>query len=126
MNYSLSLNNLINAESPIIMGILNITSDSFSDGGKFLDQDAAISQASLLLTQGASIIDIGAESSGLGSSAISADEEIRRMQDIVKPIAETCILSIDTYNAKTAEFCLKQGATIINDISALRADKELI
>ena len=104
------------------MGILNITPDSFSDGGKYLKLDNAIKRAEELTKQGAEIIDIGAESTRPGSSAVNSNEELDRMSPVVKKLASNYTLSIDTYKAKTAEKCLELGAKIINDITALRHD----
>lgn len=108
------------------MGILNITPNSFSDGGNYLDEDAAAQRLRLLIDDGADIIDIGAESTGPGSSPTSSKIEIERLQNIFSrpEIHQTCV-SVDTYRSETAAFCLERGAQIINDVSGLRADPEM-
>ena len=100
-----------------LMGILNITPDSFSDGGNFLNTEDAINHAQELASDGADIIDIGGESTRPGSTAIESD--FLRIKDVVEVIAKQYVVSIDTFRPETAENCLKLGAKIINDISAL-------
>jgi dihydropteroate synthase len=114
-------------ERPLIMGILNVTPDSFSDGGKFADPGKAVEQALFMIDSGADIIDIGGESSRPGSRRISAREEIDRVMPVVKAICqETDIfVSIDTTKYEVACQALDAGAAIINDISGLRFDDRL-
>lgn len=112
-------------KTPVIMGILNITPDSFSDGGKYLSKVDAISRANDLTQDGAQLIDIGGESSRPGSTTLSAEEELSRIENVVTQLVNKFTLSIDTYKAKTAARCLELGAKIINDISALRAEPDL-
>ncbi len=112
-------------KSPQIIGVLNVTPDSFSDGGKFLEVEEAISHGKKLFQDGADIIDIGGEATGPGSSPVSNEEEIKRVADIITSLAREGVVSVDTYKAKTAEVALQNGAQIINDVSALRADPEL-
>ena len=110
----------------LIMGILNITPDSFSDGGNFFEKNLAINHAKKLKNFGADIIDIGAESTRPGFEKISVDEEIFRLKKIfpaIKNIFEK--ISIDTYKPEVAEFALKNGANIINDVSGL-SDKKIL
>lgn len=110
-----------------IMGILNITPDSFSDGGDFFDIDSAVKQAVSLQEDGADILDIGGESSRPGSKQISATEELSRIEPILKeliPIIKIPI-SIDTYKSHVAERALELGASLINDISAMRMDSDM-
>ena len=109
-----------------IMGILNITPDSFSDGGKYLETNQAIKRAEELSNQGAKIIDVGAESTRPGSTKVSPDEELNRISSVVKQLSNTHTLSIDTYKANTAKKCLELGAKIINDVTALRYDKNMV
>lgn len=110
----------------LIMGILNITPDSFSDGGKYFSSEDAISHANNLIKNGADIIDIGAESTRPNFKKISADEEISRLQKILSEIKKFSVpISIDTYKPEVAEFALNFGAKIINDISGL-ADKKML
>jgi dihydropteroate synthase len=110
------------------MGILNITPDSFSDGARFTNTEAAISAAKQMLKDGADIIDIGGESTRPGADAVDAAEELRRVAPIVEAlIAETdAVISIDTTKAEVAHETLKLGAHIINDVSALTADDAMI
>jgi len=109
-----------------IMGILNITPDSFSDGGKYIGPRQAIKRAKELSDNGAEIIDIGAESTRPGSTEVSEKEELKRISSTVKELASLHTLSIDTYKASIAKKCLEYGAKIINDITALRYDKNMI
>lgn len=113
-----------------IMGILNVTPDSFSDGGKFFNTKKAISCAKQMIQQGADIIDIGGESSGPGSSFVPLEEELRRVIPIISAIQkiatrEEIIISIDTYKAEVARQAIQAGASMVNDITALRGDPEM-
>ena len=107
------------------MGIINVTPDSFSDGGKFSSVKAAVWQAKKLKKEGADIIDIGGEASGPNSKNVSEKEEIRRVIPVIKAIKKelSIPISIDTYKSKVAKEALKAGADIVNDITALRGDK---
>ena len=114
------------SKNPIIMGILNITPDSFSDGGKFIDEDKALFHCEKMINDGVDIIDVGAESSRPGSDRISVAEELDRVSSIVENIKlkfDIC-LSVDTYKPKVAEEVLKLGADIINDITGLSYSKD--
>jgi len=106
------------------MGVLNVTPDSFSDGGRFFGFDAAITRAHELAEQGADFIDIGGESTRPGSEPVSADEEIRRVVPVIETLAKEIAvpLSIDTYKATVADAALGAGAVIVNDISGLTFD----
>ncbi|KWT92836.1 dihydropteroate synthase [Candidatus Magnetominusculus xianensis] len=106
------------------MGILNVTPDSFSDGGRFFDRTMAIDQALAMVSAGADIIDIGGESTRPGAEAVSYDEELRRTIPVIEAIAQgvSIPISIDTYKAAVARRALEAGAEIINDISGLRFD----
>ncbi|MCI9069975.1 dihydropteroate synthase [Clostridium sp.] len=110
-----------------IMGILNVTPDSFSDGGKFNEIDAAVNQARKLIEDGADIIDIGGESTRPGAEYVTEEEEIKRVVPIIKAIKEKLdvTISIDTYKARTAEESIKAGADIINDIWGAKYDKNM-
>ena len=111
---------------PIVMGVLNITPDSFSDGGEFLKPDAALEAAERMIHDGADIIDIGAESTRPGSDRVTADEQIRRLEKILPEVCSLgVIVSIDTTRAEVAQFALDAGAKIINDVSAGRDDVEM-
>lgn len=109
------------------MGILNVTPDSFSDGGKFNEIDAAVNQARKLIEDGADIIDIGGESTRPGAEYVTEEEEIKRVVPIIKAIKEKLdvTISIDTYKARTAEESIKAGADIINDIWGAKYDKNM-
>lgn len=118
--------NYIDFSTPVVMGILNITTDSFFDGGKFLTKENIIKQAQKIEEEGAKIIDIGASSSRPGSSPVSEEIELKRLLPAIKLIqknSKNLKISIDTFRAKVAEECIKNGAHIINDISA--GDKDL-
>jgi dihydropteroate synthase len=117
------------SRSGLVMGVLNVTPDSFSDGGQFEDEEAAFRHAVRMAEEGAAILDIGGESSRPGSEPVALEEEIRRVIPIMKRIRGAfpdLLLSIDTYKAETARQALEAGADIINDISALRADPRMI
>jgi dihydropteroate synthase len=113
------------AERTVIMGILNVTPDSFTDGGMFFDVASAVARAKEMMSQGADIIDIGGESSRPGAKPVSAEEEIRRVLPVIKKIlSESEVpISVDTYKPQVAEECLKAGALIINDITGLRNEE---
>ena len=111
----------------LIMGILNGTPDSFSDGGRYNTSDTAVAHAKSMIEQGADIIDVGVESTRPGHTQISVAEEIERMQDILLPVLDmsTIPVSVDTYRAETADFALSHGAHILNDIWGLKYDKDM-
>ena len=112
---------------PLIMGIVNVTPDSFSDGGRFLAPGDALAQGLRLVQEGAALLDIGGESTRPGSDAVTVDEELRR----VLPVVEALVgrvgvpISVDTTKAEVARRALRAGASLVNDISALRADDEM-
>ncbi|HDR04233.1 MAG TPA: dihydropteroate synthase [Candidatus Marinimicrobia bacterium] len=111
---------------PIIMGILNVTPDSFSDGGKYNQVGAAVARAKAMIQEGADIIDIGGESSRPGSSPVSSSEELKRVIPALKALSnELECISIDTVKPEVAEAALDIGAAIINDISGLRQAPEM-
>lgn len=114
-------------ERTYIMGILNVTPDSFSDGGKFNEVEAAVKRAEELIKDGADIIDIGGESTRPNFDVVEADEEIRRVVPIIKAIKEKfdITISIDTYKAVTAEAAINAGADIINDVWGFKKDKNM-
>jgi dihydropteroate synthase len=111
----------------LVMAILNVTPDSFSDGGKFYSIDEALKQAENLVEQGADILDIGGESTRPNSARVSTDEEIRRVTPVIKAISERfdVSISIDTSKAEVAEKAIEAGAEIINDVSGLRFDTRI-
>jgi dihydropteroate synthase len=112
---------------PVVMGIVNVTPDSFSDGGQFLDPERAIAHGLELVRQGADILDVGGESSRPGAQPISVEEELARVLPVVRGLAErTAVpLSVDTWKAEVGRQALEAGAHIINDITALRGDPAL-
>ncbi len=117
---------VIDLSRPVLMGVLNITPDSFYDGGRFFARDAALSQLGRLQSEGADIIDIGGESTRPGAEPVSADEELRRVLPAIEAAAELDVpISIDTTKSQVARAALDAGAEIVNDISGLRFDPEL-
>jgi dihydropteroate synthase len=120
--------NYIDFSTPVVMGILNITTDSFFDGGKFLTEVNIIEQAQKIEEEGAKIIDIGASSSRPGSTPVSEEIELERLLPAIKLIqknTKNLKISIDTFRANVAEECIKNGAHIINDISAGEKDLKM-
>jgi dihydropteroate synthase len=109
----------------LIMGVLNATPDSFSDGGKFLDVDCAVARAREMARAGADIIDVGGESSRPGAAPVSAEEELRRVQPVVERLRDL-VISVDTTKAEVAEKALAAGVRIVNDVSALRSDPRMV
>lgn len=116
-----------NGSRPLLMGILNVTPDSFSDGGSYDDPERAVDHALKLVGDGADILDIGGESSRPGAGAVSVDEEIERVIPVVAAISRhvSIPVSIDTTKAEVARRALDAGAAMINDISALRFDTDM-
>jgi len=110
-----------------VMGILNVTPDSFSDGGRHYSLDAAVQRALEMQAEGADIIDIGGESTRPGSQPVSLDEELRRVTPVIEQLRAqiTVAISADTYKAQVAEAALNAGADIVNDISGLRFDSNM-
>lgn len=115
------------ANAPAVMGILNLTPDSFSDGGKFIEPERALERAAAMIEEGAAIIDIGGESTRPGSRPVSADEESARVVPVIEAIAARfdVPISVDTRRAETAANAVAAGATIINDISGFRWDDSM-
>jgi dihydropteroate synthase len=111
----------------LIMGVLNVTPDSFSDGGKFFSAETAVAQGLKLVSEGADILDIGGESTRPFSDPVPADEEIRRVTPVIAALAEktSVPISIDTNKADVAREAIRAGASIINDVSALRMDPKM-
>ncbi|HLT87322.1 MAG TPA: dihydropteroate synthase, partial [Sphingobacterium sp.] len=117
---------LITFEKPLIMGILNVTPDSFFDGGRHNDLGHALRKAEELIQEGVDIIDIGAYSSRPGASPVSSEEEINRAIPVIRELTKrhpNLILSIDTFRADVAEACVEAGVHIINDISGGTLDE---
>jgi len=115
-----------------LMGILNVTPDSFSDGGRFLEAGAAIGRGRSLVAEGADIVDVGGESTRPGAQPVPAAEELRRVLPVIAGLAEAMSsmpghpqISVDTYKAEVAGAALAAGASLVNDVSAFRADPEM-
>jgi dihydropteroate synthase len=109
-------------DNPLVMGVLNVTPDSFSDGGRFLDSDAAVAHARELAADGAAIVDVGGESTRPGAQPVPVDEELRRVVPVVERLAaDGLLVSIDTSKHEVAEAAIGAGARIVNDVTAFRA-----
>ena len=120
--------NLIDLSTPKVMGILNITPDSFFDGGKYKDEKAILLQVEKMLIDGATFIDVGAYSSRPGAKHISEEEEINRIVPVVKLLVShfpTILISVDTFRSKVAQKCIEAGAALINDISGGDLDDKM-
>lgn len=111
----------------VIMGILNVTPDSFSDGGKHIELDNALAAAKAMLDEGATIIDVGGESTRPGAAKVDAETEAARVVPIIRALTEHfgCIISIDTYRASTARLAVEVGAHIVNDVWGLQKEPEI-
>jgi dihydropteroate synthase len=121
-------NDFFELQEPVVMGVLNVTPDSFSDGGRFLEYDRALSQAEQMIKDGADIIDIGGESSRPGAQTVSTEEEIDRIMPIIEKVKDdfAVIVSVDTYKESVARVAvLEAGADMVNDISALRFSENM-
>lgn len=112
-------------QSPLLMGVVNVTPDSFSDGGLFLDPEAAVRHGKRLASEGAHILDVGGESTRPGAEPVSADEELERVGPVVEALVGVADVSIDTMKAGVARAALEAGAAVVNDVSALRWDPEM-
>lgn len=113
---------------PLLMGILNVTPDSFSDGGEFANANDAVARAKQMIEEGADIIDIGGESTGPGSKDVSLQEEKRRVFSVfekVRKFSDTVLLSIDTWKSEIAKEAIRLGADMVNDVTALRGDPKM-
>ncbi|MCX8033157.1 MAG: dihydropteroate synthase [Thermoleophilia bacterium] len=116
------------AQLPLLMGVLNVTPDSFSDGGDFREVNAALSHARRMVEEGAALIDVGGESSRPGADPVDAEEELRRVLPVIRALAPELPgrISVDTYKAEVAAKALAEGAYMVNDISAFRMDPEMV
>jgi dihydropteroate synthase len=114
-------------EAPLIMGVLNVTPDSFSDGGRYLDPERAIAHGLALWREGAAIVDVGGESTRPGAASLPADDEVARVVPVVEALAAAGVpVSIDTRKAAVMAAAIAAGATLINDVSALRHDPDAL
>jgi dihydropteroate synthase len=113
---------ILDVSRPLVMGVLNVTPDSFFDGGRYSDPVTAVARGYELVAEGAAIVDVGGESSRPGSAALDAAEEIARVRPIVSALSAdpSCVVSIDTRHAQVAKACVAAGASIINDVSGFR------
>jgi dihydropteroate synthase len=123
---------MVNFTRPLIMGVINITPDSFSDGGQFLDTNEAVKHALELVSEGANIIDLGGESTRPGALRVKLEEEQARVLPVIKALVDNAefkasgaIISIDTMNAQTAALAVAAGAVIVNDVSGGLADDQM-
>jgi dihydropteroate synthase len=119
---------IVSADGPLIMGVLNVTPDSFSDGGLCADVEAAVRSGLEMAEEGATFIDVGGESTRPGSDPVSSDQESQRVLPVIKALAPQlpgCV-SVDTYKARVAADALAAGACMVNDVSALRMDPEMV
>ena len=122
-------NNVLNTDKPLVMGILNLTPDSFYDGGRYANEDAWMAQTEIMIQDGASIIDLGAVSTRPGAPQVAEEEEISRLIPTLKILAKRypdTVFSVDTYRSEVARLSADAGAGIINDVSAGSMDEGLI
>ena len=116
-------------DRPLLMGILNVTPDSFSDGGRYVDTDAAVARARQMVGEGADIIDVGGESTRPGAAAVSVREEAERVVPVIRALVADCadaVVSVDTRKAAVAAAAVQAGARIINDVSAMTHDPAIV
>lgn len=121
--------NVLKIDKPLVMGILNLTPDSFFDGGRYTQRDASLLQAEKMIADGASIIDVGAVSSRPEADVVSEDEELSRLLPVIEMLTEKfpeTVFSVDTFHSKVVTYVAEAGAGIINDISGGRFDENLI
>lgn len=118
---------LCDVERTLVMGILNVTPDSFSDGGLWADPESAIERGLLLRSEGADLVDVGGESTRPGAQRISAEDELARVLPVVSELSRAGVMvSIDTMRAVVAERCVDAGAVVVNDVSGGRADADML
>ncbi len=117
---------LLSDSPPYVVGVLNCTPDSFSDGGGYPSVQDAIEKGHALAREGASVIEVGGESTRPGSKPVSLEIEIERVAPIISALAKSYVVAVDTYKAETARVAIECGAKIVNDISALRADAKMV
>lgn len=126
-NFLISRGKKLSLQKPLVMGVLNVTPDSFSDGGKYKNNNEAVEEALKMFEQGADIVDIGGESTGPGSKDVSADEELSRVLPVLESLRKKTEgwISVDTYKAEVARRALEAGADMINDVTAFRGDPKM-
>lgn len=124
--YRLVVTDLVRAAAPVVMGVLNVTPDSFSDGGRYADLDAAVGHGVRLLADGAHLVDVGGESTRPGSDRVDAETETARVLPVVRELTAAGVpVSIDTTRARVAEAALAAGAGVVNDVSGGLADPDM-
>lgn len=124
--YGLVVTDLVRAPAPVVMGVLNVTPDSFSDGGRYADLDAAVGHGVRLRDDGAQLVDVGGESTRPGADRVDADTEIGRVLPVIRELAAAGVpVSIDTTRARVAEAALAAGAAVVNDVSGGLADPDM-
>lgn len=112
---------LLRGHEVLLMGVLNVTPDSFSDGGRFLELDRAVAHGRRMVTEGAHLVDVGGESTRPGAAAVDVDEELRRVVPVVRALADDGVaVSIDTRRAEVADAAIAAGAVLVNDVTGLR------
>ena len=128
MKWKIGKDRLLDTRKPLVMGVLNITPDSFSDGGLFLDPERAADRALEMMAEGADIIDVGGESTRPSAPVVSAEEERRRVIPVIERLAREAeiTVSIDTYKPEIAEIAIASGATIVNDVAAASLDPKML
>jgi dihydropteroate synthase len=117
-SHAISQRSVTATDRALVMGVVNVTPDSFSDGGRFLDHAAAIARGHEIIAEGADVIDVGGESTRPGADPVPVDEELRRVLPVVEALAPAARVSIDTRKAEVAEAAISAGATLVNDVSA--------
>lgn len=121
-----TIRQILQNKQTVVMGILNVTPDSFSDGGRFLNPAVAVKHAQQMLADGADIVDVGGESTRPGSEPVTVKEELRRIVPVIKELIKQHIpVSIDTMKPEVADACLSVGASMLNDVTGLRNEKML-
>jgi dihydropteroate synthase len=120
-----ALTSLLGTPAPWLMGVLNVTPNSFTDGGRFVAPDTALAHARAMIEAGAAIVDIGGESTAPGRAPVGGEVELARIEGVVATLVPEAVVSVDTYRAATAARCLGLGARIVNDVSAMRADPDM-
>jgi dihydropteroate synthase len=123
----MSLQEAFDRRHPVVMGVVNVTPDSFSDGGKYLRAEAAVEHGSRLAAEGAQVVDVGGESTRPGAEPVAEDEELRRVLPVVEGLASAAdaLISIDTAKAAVARAAIDAGAGLVNDVSAFRFSPEM-
>jgi dihydropteroate synthase len=119
------VSDLLRAERPVVMGVLNVTPDSFSDGGRYANLDAAVAHATEMHAHGADVVDVGGESTRPGAERVDAKTELDRVLPVIRELAGTVPLSIDTSRAAVAAAALETGAALVNDVSGGLADPDM-